>query len=120
MTLAPHIVTFGRSAAAAVELFKLIDRVSDIDAFNSSGLKPDGVQGNIQLSAVKFSYPTRPDVTVLDDFTVNIPAGKVTALVVRMFPSDFAFFWYAHHVSRVRVAAEKAQLSDCSSAGTTL
>lgn len=82
MMMAPHFLTFGRAATAAIELFKLIDRESEIDAFDSSGLQPESVSGNIEIEAVKFMYPTRPDTTVLDDFTLSIPAGKVTALVV--------------------------------------
>lgn len=82
MTTAPHFVTFGRAATAAIELFKLIDRKSEIDAFDSSGLQPEAVNGNIEIEAVKFMYPTRPNTTVLDDLTLSIPAGKVTALVV--------------------------------------
>lgn len=79
--MAPHFLTFGRAATAAIELFKLIDRESAIDAFDSSGLQPELVSGNIEIEAVKFVYPTRPDTTVLDDFTLLVPAGKVTALV---------------------------------------
>lgn len=82
MMLAPNIATFSKSATAAVELFKLIDRASEIDALDDSGKTLEKVQGDIQLSGVRFSYPTRPDVTVLDGFTLNVPAGKVTALVV--------------------------------------
>lgn len=33
------------------------------------------------VSHVSFSYPTRPGVAVLNDFSLHIPAGKVTALV---------------------------------------
>lgn len=82
MTTAPNIATFGRAATAAVELFKLIDRQSEIDAFDNSGLRPDSVKGGIEIRGVTFMYPTRPDTTVLDDLTLSIPAGKVTALVV--------------------------------------
>ncbi|KAH8879727.1 ATP-binding cassette multidrug transport protein [Thozetella sp. PMI_491] len=81
MTMAPHFVTFGRAATAAMELFKLIDRESEIDAFDSSGLQPESVSGNIEIESVKFMYPTRPGTTVLDDLTLSVPAGKVTALV---------------------------------------
>ncbi|TQN65622.1 Leptomycin B resistance protein pmd1, partial [Colletotrichum shisoi] len=35
----------------------------------------------VQLQNVSFSYLTRPDATVLDNFSLRVPAGKVTALV---------------------------------------
>ena len=83
MQIAPNMVAFSRAATAASELFSLIDRRSVINPFDESGDKPETTVGFIELKGVDFSYPTRPDVTVLEDFTLNIPAGKVTALVVR-------------------------------------
>lgn len=82
MTMAPHFLTFGRAATAAIELFKLIDRESEIDAFDSSGLQPEAVSGNIEIEGVTFMYPSRPDTVVLDNLTLSVPDGKVTALVV--------------------------------------
>ncbi|GKT61374.1 ABC multidrug exporter [Colletotrichum tofieldiae] len=81
MAIAPQMVTFGRSATAAVELFTLIDRKSEINPFDHSGERPGRLVGEVQLQDVSFSYPTRPDVTVLDNFSLRVPAGKVTALV---------------------------------------
>lgn len=37
--------------------------------------------GNVDFNHVSFSYPSRPGITVLDDFSLHVPAGKVTALV---------------------------------------
>ncbi|KAI8650841.1 hypothetical protein NCS57_01419000 [Fusarium keratoplasticum] len=81
MSLAPHTVAFGRAATASVELFKLIDRESEINAFDNSGVKPEQITGTITMEDVSFSYPTRSEVTVLDKFSLTVPAGKVTALV---------------------------------------
>ncbi|KAK1147147.1 hypothetical protein N8T08_001886 [Aspergillus melleus] len=81
MQVTPHMATFSRAATAASELFALIDRQSEINPFNDSGDKPQETAGVIDLHGISFSYPTRPDVTVLEDFTLNISAGKVTALV---------------------------------------
>ncbi|CAI6019534.1 unnamed protein product [Clonostachys chloroleuca] len=79
--IAPYLIDFSRAASAAAELFRLIDRASVIDPFNEGGEQPTEVVGNIDLQGVSFSYPMRPGVKVLDDFTLHIPAGKVTALV---------------------------------------
>ncbi|OTA58872.1 P-loop containing nucleoside triphosphate hydrolase protein [Hypoxylon sp. EC38] len=81
LQIAPHSIAFTRAASAAAELFDLIDQVSEIDPFNDSGDRPALIHGNIELKNIKFSYPTRPDVPVLHDFSLNVPAGKVTALV---------------------------------------
>jgi len=86
MQVAPHMVTFSRAATAASELFALIDRQSETNPFDESGDKPDETAGIIDLHSINFKYPTRPDVTVLEDFTLHIPAGKITALVVSRYP----------------------------------
>ncbi|KAH6984745.1 P-loop containing nucleoside triphosphate hydrolase protein [Ilyonectria sp. MPI-CAGE-AT-0026] len=80
-SIVPHMVTFSRAATAAAELFVLIDRKSEINPFDESGDKPTDTAGEIELEGVTFSYPTRPDVRVLEDFSLRVPAGKVTALV---------------------------------------
>jgi ABC-type multidrug transport system fused ATPase/permease subunit len=38
-------------------------------------------QGNIQFKNIRFSYPTRPDVSVLKGLNLTIPSGKKIALV---------------------------------------
>ncbi|RKK96006.1 Multidrug resistance protein 2 [Fusarium oxysporum] len=81
MSIAPQMVMFGRAAAAATELFRLIDRQSAIDPFDDSGERPDSLVGDVELQDVSFRYPTRPDVAVLDKLSLHVPAGKVTALV---------------------------------------
>jgi len=60
--------------------------VSAIDPFDPSGEQPTENNGLIELENVTFAYPTRPNVTVLDNFSLKAPAGKVTALVVRKLP----------------------------------
>lgn len=79
--LAPYSIEFTRAASAAAQLFTLIDRKTIIDPFNPSGQQPESLQGIVELEGVSFAYPTRPDVTVLKDFSLQAPAGKVTALV---------------------------------------
>ncbi|MCB9354683.1 MAG: ATP-binding cassette domain-containing protein [Lewinellaceae bacterium] len=39
------------------------------------------LRGNISFEHVRFAYPTRPDVDVLKDVSLEIPAGKKVALV---------------------------------------
>ncbi|CAH0052065.1 unnamed protein product [Clonostachys solani] len=80
-SIAPHTVNFTRAGAAAAELFEVIDRQSEINPFDESGAKPDTIIGQIDLEGIKFAYSSRPDVNVLHDFTLSVPAGKVTALV---------------------------------------
>ncbi|GFP58873.1 ABC multidrug transporter atrC [Trichoderma asperellum] len=80
-SLAPYSIDFSRAASGAAQLFELIDRQSDINPFDESGEEPTEVVGHLELENVSFAYPTRPSITVLDDFSLTVPAGKVTALV---------------------------------------
>ncbi|KAF3002317.1 hypothetical protein E8E14_004790 [Neopestalotiopsis sp. 37M] len=79
--IAPYTISFGRAATAASQVFALIDRVSAIDPFDQGGEKPATTEGVIDVENVTFSYPTRPGVTILDNFSLHVPAGKVAALV---------------------------------------
>lgn len=82
MMTGPNVATFGRAASAAVNLFELIDRESQVDVFDPSGVQLTALVGNIELDSIVFSYPTRPDIVVLRNLSLKIPFGKVTALVV--------------------------------------
>jgi ABC-type transport system involved in cytochrome bd biosynthesis fused ATPase/permease subunit len=116
--IAPHFVAFGRAASAATELFVLIDRESEINPFDESGDKPQNPHGVIALQGIGFSYPSRPDVKVLEDFSLNVPAGKVTALVVSgTYSSKTRCVMLT--VPRAQVVQAKAPSSACSSVGTT-
>jgi ATP-binding cassette subfamily B (MDR/TAP) protein 1 len=86
MQVMPNMVTFSRAATAAAQLFELIDRESEINSFDERGDRPEESTGTIDLHNINFSSPSRPDVTVLENFTLHVPTGKVTALVVSWLP----------------------------------
>lgn len=79
--LAPNIITFTSATSAAAVMFRAIDRKSEINPLSEDGLRPESIEGRIQLSNINFTYPTRPNAPVLQDFTLEVPPGKVTALV---------------------------------------
>jgi ATP-binding cassette subfamily B protein len=56
------------------------DRVSDEEAPQPSR-KPASMEGSVDFANVFFSYPSRPDVPVLQDFSISIPANTTAALV---------------------------------------
>ena len=82
---APNLAAISRAGIAAAELFALIDRGSEINPFNKDGDAPDNIHGAVDIEEVTFSYPSRPRARVLQDFSLRIPAGKTTALVVCNF-----------------------------------
>ncbi|KAM0541190.1 hypothetical protein ACHAPJ_013354 [Fusarium lateritium] len=79
--ISPYFTSFAKAASAANDLFVTIDRKPLINALDESGDRPEQINGDIQLSDLSFSYPTRPEVQVLHDFTLTIPARKTTGLV---------------------------------------
>ncbi|KAI1749736.1 ABC transporter-like protein [Xylaria castorea] len=77
--IAAPISAAARAAGAARILFNGIDAPRPA----TTGLKhPEAsATGNIVLWNVNFTYPTRPNLKVLDNLNLTIPAGKVTAIV---------------------------------------
>jgi ATP-binding cassette, subfamily B (MDR/TAP), member 1 len=79
--IAPQLASVANAAAAAAELFTIIDKPSKLDPMSSEGDQPDTCVGNIQIRNLAFAYPSRPGVKVLRSLNLDIPAGKTTALV---------------------------------------
>lgn len=79
--IGPNAQVFASAISSASKLFDTIDRVSPIDSASEEGDIIEAVQGNIKLENVKHIYPSRPGAVVMDDVTLEIPAGKTTALV---------------------------------------
>ncbi|OSS43271.1 hypothetical protein B5807_12119 [Epicoccum nigrum] len=77
----PHIQAFGAAIAAANKVLNTIERNSPIDPESDTGIIPESLVGDIHFKNVKHVYPSRPEVTVLKDFSLEIPSGKMTALV---------------------------------------
>ena len=79
--VAPNLQAFTTAIGAAAKIYNTIDRVSPIDSSSDEGDKIENLQGTIRLENVKHIYPSRPEVVVMEDVSLTIPAGKTTALV---------------------------------------
>lgn len=80
--IAPQITAFTNAAAAASELFSVLDKKSELDPLDESGKIPNmSCYGNIEIANLAFAYPSRPGAPVLRNFNISIAAGKTTALV---------------------------------------
>jgi ATP-binding cassette subfamily B (MDR/TAP) protein 1 len=77
----PHVQAFGAATAAATKVFNTIERKSPIDPETDDGDIPEGLVGDIEFRDLKHIYPSRPDTTVITDFNLKVPAGKMIALV---------------------------------------
>ena len=77
----PYIEAFSMAKGAAAMIFDIIDRKPVIDSFSEEGLRPGEVKGKIQLSNVKFNYPSRMEVDILKGLSITIEPGQTVALV---------------------------------------
>jgi ABC-type multidrug transport system fused ATPase/permease subunit len=61
---------------------------NDLESMHCSGTEPCSyekqpkeIHGSIKFDDVSFAYPSRPDVNVLENFTLHVPSNQTTALV---------------------------------------
>lgn len=80
-TLLTYSVAVSHGCAAAAKLYATIERIPDIDSASPEGLTPENVTGEITLQDVEFSYPARPDISILKGLNITFQAGKTAALV---------------------------------------
>ncbi|KAF2316200.1 hypothetical protein GH714_041541 [Hevea brasiliensis] len=70
-----------KGSDAVGSVFTVLDRYKTIEPEDSDGFKPETIMGNVELRDVDFAYPARPEVIIFKGFSINIEAGKSTALV---------------------------------------
>ncbi|PPS01080.1 hypothetical protein GOBAR_AA19584 [Gossypium barbadense] len=78
---APDISAFIRARVAAYPIFEMVERNTVSKTSSKTGHKLGKVEGHIEFKDVSFNYPSRPDVVIFNRFSLNIPAGKIVALV---------------------------------------
>ncbi|KAK5130751.1 hypothetical protein LTR08_001696 [Meristemomyces frigidus] len=79
--IAPNIGAFTTAVAAASKIYATIDRTSPLNPESNEGEKLNELKGMVELRNIKHIYPSRPEVVVMEDVSLVIPAGKSTALV---------------------------------------
>ena len=79
--VAPFLHLFTAAVASYQKLRADIDRQPQIDATTESGIRLSQAEGGFEFKNVSFTYPSRPEITVLDQISLSIPANKHTALV---------------------------------------
>ncbi|CAN1356925.1 ABC transporter B family member 2 [Linum perenne] len=78
---APDITAFVRAKAAAGPIFKMIERNTVSKTSSKTGKKLTKLEGHVQFKDISFRYPSRPDVTIFNKLHLDIPSGKIVALV---------------------------------------
>src|SRR6186713_1320422 len=74
--VAPFLHLFVAAVASFQKLRGDIDREPQIDGTTSSGIHLSQVEGGFEFKNVSFTYPSRPEVSVLDQISFSIPANK--------------------------------------------
>ena len=81
-SIGPYFQAFTDAASTVSHLMFVIDRETPLDGTDTeTGDKPEHVEGHLRLQNIQHIYPSRPDVTVMDNVTLDFDAGRVTALV---------------------------------------
>jgi len=74
-----------KAKSSAASVFAILDQKSRIDPSDESGMTLEEVNGEIRFHHVTFKYPTRPNVLIFKDLSLNIHAGEVTNQIIYWF-----------------------------------
>lgn len=72
---------YQKGRIAAINIFKLLDRLPRICVNHSTGEKPNVCEGNVKFRDIEFTYPTRRNTKILRGLTFDVPKGQTVALV---------------------------------------
>ncbi|MBA0697526.1 hypothetical protein Goari_021064 [Gossypium aridum] len=70
-----------KGSEAIGSVFAILDRFTTIEPEDSNGHNPEKITGHVELHDIDFAYPARPNIMIFRAFSLNIDAGKSTALV---------------------------------------
>ncbi|CAB1327876.1 unnamed protein product [Coregonus sp. 'balchen'] len=72
---------YAKAKISAARFFQLLDRVPKISVYSNEGDKWPDFRGNLEFIDCKFTYPTRPDIQVLNGLNVSVKPGQTLAFV---------------------------------------
>uniref|UniRef100_A0A452RYI7 Bile salt export pump n=1 Tax=Ursus americanus TaxID=9643 RepID=A0A452RYI7_URSAM len=73
--------SYAKAKISAARFFQLLDRQPPVRVYSSAGEKWDNFQGQIDFVDCKFTYPSRPDIQVLNGLSVSVRPGQTLAFV---------------------------------------
>ncbi|GMP25123.1 hypothetical protein CsSME_00002142 [Camellia sinensis var. sinensis] len=77
-TLIPTVIS---AITVLTPAFETLDRQTEIEPDTPEDSNFDTIKGNMEFQSVHFNYPSRPEVTILNNFSLQIEAGSKIALV---------------------------------------
>ncbi|ROL47739.1 Bile salt export pump [Anabarilius grahami] len=72
---------YAKAKISAARFFELLDRIPKISVYSNEGEKWDNFKGDIEFIDCKFTYPSRPDIQVLNGLNVSVRPGQTLAFV---------------------------------------
>ncbi|OCT61132.1 bile salt export pump [Xenopus laevis] len=72
---------YAKAKISAARFFKLVDRIPKISVYSDYGERWTDFKGSIDFKDCKFTYPTRPDIQVLNGLDVSVKPGQTLAFV---------------------------------------
>ena len=78
LSMAPEIV---KGSDALKSIFYILKRKTEIDSNDPKSRIVTNVKGDIEFRNVSFRYPSRLEIDVLEDLSLEIPAGRSLAIV---------------------------------------
>ncbi|XP_051957191.1 bile salt export pump-like [Xyrauchen texanus] len=72
---------YAKAKISAARFFQLLDHIPKISVYSNEGYKWDNFKGDIEFIDCKFTYPSRPDIQVLNGLNVSVKPGQTLAFV---------------------------------------
>uniref|UniRef100_A0A671PPU5 Bile salt export pump n=1 Tax=Sinocyclocheilus anshuiensis TaxID=1608454 RepID=A0A671PPU5_9TELE len=72
---------YAKAKISAARFFQLLDHIPKISVYSDEGDKWDNFKGDIKFIDCKFTYPSRPDIQVLNGLSVSVRPGQTLAFV---------------------------------------
>jgi len=80
--LPEQLASIQRALGATDRVFDIIDdKHEEIDLHHQQAVQLERLKGDIEFKNIRFTYPTRPDFTVLHDISFHARPGETVALV---------------------------------------
>lgn len=81
--MTPELQAVSKAQAAAGKLFETIENMPTIDSSSEDGIRlpPGTVKGHLTFDDVSFNYPSRPNIPVFKNLSLDFEAEKTYALV---------------------------------------
>ncbi|KAL4348553.1 hypothetical protein GQ457_17G020000 [Hibiscus cannabinus] len=97
-------------------VFQIMDRKTQVAG--DAGEELTTVEGTIELRGVHFSYPSRPDIVIFNDFDLKVRSGKSMPLVGQSGSGKSSVLvlilrFYDPTAGKVRVTRQKLANEEC-------